>query len=101
MLKLNRIAYGVRVKLNDQFKEKCLGDKYLKDEAMLFIAEEKPGNDSYGGDYVHIRGGSLMNSGYAYLNELDIEFDMPDRPLYSIEYEEGKPVIKFFEPTTA
>lgn len=31
MIKKNRIAYGVRVKLNDNFEKKCLGDDYLVD----------------------------------------------------------------------
>lgn len=81
MVKLNRIAYGVRVKLNDQFVEKCLGDKYLKDETVLWISCEKPMNDQKG-DYVFISGGSLCNSGRAYLNELDLEFEVPEKPLY-------------------
>lgn len=83
MVKSNRIAYGVRVKLNAEFKEKCLGDKYLKDEKVLWIADSKSYNDKIG-EYVHIKGGSLMNSGYAYLNELDLEFEVPDKPLYTL-----------------
>ena len=82
-VKLNRIAYGVRVKLNDQFEEKCLGDKYLKDEHVLWISCEKPMNDQKG-HYVFIAGGSLTNSGYAYLNELDLEFEVPETPLYTL-----------------
>lgn len=84
MIKLNRIAYGVRVKLNSQFQEKCLGDKYLKEERILFIADEKPYNDSKG-YYVNVKGGSLVNSGQAYLNEIDLEFEVPERPLYAFD----------------
>lgn len=80
-IKHNQIAYGVRVKLNANFEEKCLGDKYLKDETVLFISESKAYNDMKG-DYVTLRGGSLTNSGYAYLNELDLEYPVPERPLY-------------------
>ena len=81
MVKLNRIAYGVRVKLSSEFQEKCLGDKYLKDETVLWISCEKAMNDSHG-YYVNITGSSLINSGYAYLNELDLEFEVPEKPLY-------------------
>ena len=87
MIKLNRIAYGVRVKLNENFVEKCLGDKYLKDEKVLFIRDEKPYNDDRG-YYVHVTGGSLTNSGYAYLNELDLEFEVPEHPMYVLYGEE-------------
>lgn len=80
-IKNTQVAYGVRVKLNDTFEEKCLGDQYLKDETVLFIQEEKCYNDTKG-EYVMIRGGSLMNSGRAYLSELDLEFPVPDKPLY-------------------
>lgn len=66
-----RVAIGVRVKLNENFQEKCLGDKYLKEETVLFIDCEKPFNDVTG-QYVTIKGGSLTNSGYAYLNELSL-----------------------------
>jgi len=75
------IGYGVRVKLNSEFIEKCLGDKYLKEEKVLFIKVTQSYNDEKG-EYVHIEGGSLINSGYAYLNELDLEFPVPEKPLY-------------------
>jgi len=81
MIKSTNVAIGVRVKLNENFKEKCLGDQFLKQEKVLFIREHKPYNDPQG-EYVHVTGGSLTNSGYAYLNELDLEFPVPDRPLY-------------------
>lgn len=83
MVKLNEVARGVRVKLNSNFVEKCMSDRHLKDESVLIIGEEKAYNDSVG-NYVLIRGGSLMNSGYAYLNELDLEFPFPDKPLYQL-----------------
>lgn len=84
MVKLNRIAYGVRVKLNSNFEERCMGDKYLKEERILFIADEKPYNDSKG-YYVNVRGGSLVNSGQVYLNEIDLEFEVPEYPLYRFD----------------
>lgn len=83
MIQPKHIAYGVRVKLNSEFIEKCLGDKYLKDEKVLFIRETKPYNDTKG-EYVYIEGGSLLNSGYAYLNELDLEYPVPNKPLYKL-----------------
>lgn len=88
MVKKNRIAYGVRVKLNDNFEKKCLGDDYLVDEPVLFISQEKCYNDEKG-DYVHLRGGSLTTSGYAYLDQIDLEFEVPENPLYVL-YPENK-----------
>ncbi len=88
MLKESRIAYGVQVKLNSNFEEKCLGDKYLMDEPVIFIADPKVYNDTRG-EYVYIRGGSLTNSGYAYLDQLDLVFEVPERPLY-ILYPDNK-----------
>lgn len=82
-MKSNRVAYGVRVKLNDKFEEKCIGDKYLRDETVLFISEEKPYNDERG-EWVYIKGGSLTTSGYAYLDQLDLEFPVPEQPLYTL-----------------
>ncbi len=82
MIKTNQIAYGVRVKLNENFEEKCLGDKYLvEQESVLFISESHTYNDKRG-EYVMIKGGSLMNSGYAYLDQLDLEYPVPTKPLY-------------------
>lgn len=83
MIRIDEIAKGVRVKLNSNFVEKCLGDRYLKDEKVLFIREWKVYNDSKG-SYVYIVGGSLMNSGYAYLDELDLEFPIPKSPMYNL-----------------
>jgi hypothetical protein len=83
MVKENRIAYGVRVKLNENFKEKCLGDKYLMEEPVLFIADGHIYNDTIG-KYVFIKGGSLCNSGTAYLDQIDLEFEVPEKPLYDL-----------------
>jgi len=83
MIKLSEIARGVRVKLNSNFVEKCIGDRYLKDEPIIFIQEHKPYNDAKG-YYVMLRGGSLLTSGYAYLDELDLEFPVPKTPLYDL-----------------
>jgi len=73
MIKPNEIARKVRVRLNAQFKEKCLGDKYLKGEPILYIQEHNVYTDTRG-QYVMIKG--THNSGYAYLNELDLVFDV-------------------------
>jgi len=83
MIKKNQVAYGVRVVLNDNFEVKSLSDKYLKEqESVLFIDHNGLMNDA-NGYYVFIKGGSLTNSGVAYLNELDLEFPVPEsRPLY-------------------
>lgn len=81
MIKSNQIALGVRVKLNENFEVKCLGDTYLKEEPIIFISESKAYNDQRG-EYVMIKGGSLINSGYAYLDQLDLEFPVPEKPLY-------------------
>lgn len=90
MIKQNQIARGVRVKLNSNFKVKCLGDKYLLDEPVLFLADEKPFNDS-DGYYCFVRSGSLTNSGRVYLDEMDLEFPIPELPLYSL-YDDDAPV---------
>lgn len=80
-IKENTIARGVRVVLNENFEQKCLGDKYLVEmEDTLFIADGSVYNDSKG-KYVHIKGGTLTNSGYAYLDQLDLEFPVPERPI--------------------
>lgn len=81
-IKKNQVARGVRVKLNNLFEEKCLGDQYLSQEEVLFIKDEKIYFDTYGGDFVYIEGGILINTGYAYLNQLDLEFPIPELPLY-------------------
>jgi hypothetical protein len=50
----------------------------------LFISDSQIYNDSQG-EYVWIKGGSLTNSGPAYLTELDLEFPVSEVPLYSHE----------------
>ena len=84
-IKKNEIAQGVRVKLNSLFKPKCLGDEYLKCEDVIHIADQHVYNDQIG-DYVHLRGGSNTNSGYAYLDQLDLEFPY-DGVLHPVNYE--------------
>ena len=84
-MKANQVARGVRVKLNNTFEIKSLSDKYLACEPILFIYESHIYNDSYKGEYVFIKGGSLINSGIAYLSELDLEFPISETPLYSHE----------------
>ncbi|HMW11073.1 MAG TPA: hypothetical protein PJ987_11585, partial [Bacteroidia bacterium] len=65
-IKKSECAYKTPVKLNDEFVEKCLGDKYLKEEQLLFIREGHVYNDIKKGEYVMIGGASGITSGYAY-----------------------------------
>lgn len=74
-IKKSECAYKTLVKLNDEFVEKCIGDKYLKEEQILFLGEGHVYNDQKG-EYVHVRGKSGITSGYAYLNELDLAFSI-------------------------
>lgn len=87
-VKRNQVARHVRVVLNDQFEEKCIGDGYLKEEPELYIDEERIMNDSHGGDYVHLSSEHIspdhpaydkdritgVNSGRAYLNQIDLKY---------------------------
>jgi len=98
-VKSSQVAYGVRVKLNDNFEEKCLGDRYLKDEKVLFIRDPKPYNDIKG-EYVWVTGGSLINSGYVYLDQIDLEFPIPETPLYPLyqdEQSDEKKAMEWFD----
>jgi len=92
-IKKSEIAYGVRVVLNDKWEQKCLGDKYLQDEKVLYISAEKPYNDVKG-DYVMISGGSHTNSGTAYLDQLDLEHDWRTIIPQKEAYKEGSPMHK-------
>ena len=83
-MKSNQVAKDVRVKLNSNFQINSLSDKYLACEPIIFIAESHIYNDQIG-QYVFIKGGSLTNSGTAYLSELDLEFPITETPLYSHE----------------
>jgi hypothetical protein len=80
-LKENQVARLVRVKLNSNFEINSLSDQYLACEHIIYISDSHIYNDSKG-KYVHIKGGSNVNSGFAYLNELDLEFPITDSPLY-------------------
>lgn len=73
-IKRDEVALGVKVVLNDEFQDKCIGDAYLKTEKVIYISDASIYNDSKG-QYIHLRGGSHTNGGYAYLNEIDLEFD--------------------------
>lgn len=92
-IKKSEIAVGVRVVLNENWEEKCLGDKYLKDEKVLYISEEAPYHDAKGW-YVMISGGSHTNSGYAYLDQLDLEFDWREIIPQKDAFKEGSPMYK-------
>lgn len=80
-MKSTQVALHVRVKFNDNFKPKCLGEEYLIKDSVIWIADNHIYNDSIG-DYVHLKGyteskengGVYINSGYAYLNQLELEF---------------------------
>lgn len=80
-IKKSQVALHVRVKLNSLFEPKCLGDGFLMKDEIVYISDEHVHNDSIG-EYVHIKGYTItkennsiyMNSGYAYLNQLDLEF---------------------------
>lgn len=85
MIKSSEVARHVRVKLNDTFEIKSLSDRYLVCEPILYISEGHIYNDGHKGAFVFIRGGSHTNSGTAYLSELDLEFPITDRPMYSTE----------------
>lgn len=80
-MKNTEVARNVRVKLNSNFKGKSLADEYIKDEPIIFIAENHIYNDQIG-QYVFIKGGSMTNSTTAYLTELDLEFQIAEKPLY-------------------
>lgn len=80
-MKKNRIAAGVRVKLSEIWFEKSLGDRYLAEEPVIFIADGHIYNDVKG-EYVFLKGGSGTTSGVAYLNEIEPEFPMPEGCLY-------------------
>ena len=83
-MKAIEVARKVRVKLNSNFEINSLSDKYLAYEPILYIADNHIYNDAKG-EYVFIRGGSHVNSGAVYLNELDLEFPIGESPLYSYE----------------
>jgi hypothetical protein len=81
-MKANEVANKVRVKLNSNFEINSLGDRYLACEPILYISDSCVYNDTKG-EYVWVRGGSHANSGIAYLNEIDLEFPIDEKPLYS------------------
>ena len=81
MIKKSQVALHVRVKFNDKFEPKCLGEVFLVDNELIWISDDHIFNDERG-EYVRLRGydepkpgeGTYINSGYAYLNQLDLEF---------------------------
>lgn len=80
-VKKNQVASGVRVKLNDKFETHSLSHEYLKQEKVIFISDGHIYNDPFG-DYVFVKGGSLINAGIAHLTEIDLEFPIPEYPMY-------------------
>lgn len=95
-MKRNEVARGVRVKLNSKFEINSLSDKYLACEPIIMISDSHIFNDIKG-EYVFVKGGSLTNSGIAYLTELDLEFPLTDSPLYrheTIDYNKDLSMFK-------
>jgi hypothetical protein len=92
-IRKKEVALGVRVVLNDKWETKCLGDEFLQDEKVLYISDGHVYNDQRG-EYVRIGGGSHTNGGYAYLDQLDLEFDY-NQPIPLVEaFKEGSPMAK-------
>jgi len=87
-MKTNQVARGVRVKLNEKWEEKCLGDKHLAAEPVIFISDNHIYNDQKG-EYVHLQGGSGTIGGYAYLDQLELEFPLPEGSLYPYDQYSG------------
>ena len=96
MVRPNQVARGVRVKLNSNFNINSLPDRYLACEPVLFIEDSHVYNDVQG-QSVWIKGGSLTNSGPVYLSEIDLEFPVPETPLYSHETIEYNKNISEFQ----
>lgn len=88
-MKRKEVAKGVRVRLNKNWKQKSIGDRYLEQEPVIFISQPDIYNDARG-ESVMIKGGSYTNSGYAYLDELDLEFPMPERSMYRMDKDMSK-----------
>ena len=80
-IKQDQVARGVRVKFNKKFEPKSLGEESLIKDKIVFISDYMIYNDSVG-HYVNLRGytpnkngGAIyVNSGYAYLDEIDLKF---------------------------
>jgi len=81
-IKRSQVALHVRVKFNELFEPKSLGENYLIKDEIIFIADKNVYNDIVG-DYVFLKGFTppktendpiFVNGGYAYLNQLDLEF---------------------------
>ncbi|HSE99789.1 MAG TPA: hypothetical protein VLA48_02745 [Nitrososphaeraceae archaeon] len=94
-MKRTEVARNVRVKFNSNFKEKSLADKYIMEEPIIFISEGHVYND-INGEYVFVKGGSMINSTPAYLTELDLEFPISEDPLYfTVDYSWKDSAIEF------
>lgn len=101
MVKINQIAKDVRVVLNANFRIKSLSDEYLACEPILFISEGHVYEDT-DGKYIFIKGGSLINSGRVYLNEIDLEFSISEKPMYchkTINYNKDLSMFKGVDNT--
>lgn len=94
MIHTNQVAKDVRIVLNSNFKIKSISDKHLSLEKMLFIQDGHIFNDSTG-DYVFVKGGSKTTSGAVYLNEIDVEFAISEKPHYC--HSDDLPIRTAFE----
>ena len=77
-LKKHELARNVRVKFHSFVVPSSIGQEYLMtQEEYLYVRDPHVFNDQ-GGDYVFVNGGSGMNSGVAYLDDLELEFPVSD-----------------------
>ena len=95
-MEANQVAKYVRVQFNSNFEINSLSDRYLICENIIFIDDSHIYNDQKG-EYVFVKGGSFCNSGIAYLSELDLEFPIGERPLYSHESIDYSKIISQFK----
>jgi len=94
MIRKSQVALHVRVLLNENFKPKCLGEEYLVKDKIIYISDQAIYNDEIG-DYVHISS-TNFNGGYAYLNQLDLEFpiEIKNKPKVGVEYDEYQKLLE-------
>lgn len=75
-MKRNRVAAGVRVRPNHLFEQKCIADKFfIEQETEWFLPDGHIYNDVKG-EYVFVKGASLLTSTTCYLEQLDVVHDV-------------------------
>ncbi len=72
----SQIALHVRVKFNENWSSKSLGEEYLTEDKVIYIAEKHVYQDELG-KYIHLKSNNF-NAGRAYLNQIDLEFPVLD-----------------------